>query len=444
MAIDLDGQQPIGGIVTNPYVIRSWNPNDWAFDQDYDQNIGWVKQLAVKDDVLYILANDVAEGSNQLQEIGRKGLVAIRISADLTYSPADITDWNPQATKVNRFVLDNNTNTMYLGGGLTMGIGGVSHPFLAAVRTDASTPGTYTTSWTPQVVGHGINPGVYEMQLANDILYVGGEFMTIDSQPRRGLAALNLSAVQAGSYTTDWVANLPDLLPDPDPTKETIAVYGRGIYLHDEFVYTLVSVIKNDPTVYGGAPYTYLKAFMASGAAINGDYRTDWDPPQPRSWYPWRWPTHMISGVVGVGDWLYVLMYDQLGARLRTFALDGRTIEPAGPMDSITLSPSSISIRDDALKTEEGVNQAYISATPKDAQGRIVYADNIKYNWSQTGGYFKGGKTLGGISYWTNTTCGTYGVTVSATQGNITRTATTPITIYGECNIEASPVDSVT
>ena len=115
---------------------------------------------------------------------------------------------------------------VYVGGDFT-NIGGQSRNYLAAIAWNGggSVNEGQATSWNPNPDGNVYAMTMDLMSSMNDIMYVGGNFTTIDSQPRTNLAALDFSS---GSVKSGWS-------PDPDGTVYALASAGTSLFVGGAF-----------------------------------------------------------------------------------------------------------------------------------------------------------------------------------------------------------------
>ncbi len=125
-------------------------------------------------------------------------------------------------------------------GGAFDSVGGQQRHNIARVRSDLS-----VDSWNPDADGE-----VRALALSGSIVYAGGQFNSIGSQVRGGIAALDA----ATGIATSWD-------PQPDDAVYTLAVSGTTIYAGGRFSYV------------GGAPRTHLAALSSTTGLA-----TSWDP----------------------------------------------------------------------------------------------------------------------------------------------------------------------
>jgi hypothetical protein len=132
------------------------------------------------------------------------------------------------------FALALSGQTLYLGGRFST-VAGQPRNNVAAVhaRTGAVLP------WDPNadsdvrcigVGGHERTPTPATARLSRDVLFVGGDFTTIGGQPRRGIAALDDERGRA----TAWDP-APGVVFAMQPRVRTVAVEGRIVYVGGDF-----------------------------------------------------------------------------------------------------------------------------------------------------------------------------------------------------------------
>ena len=100
---------------------------------------------------------------------------------------------------VQVLALDVANDVLYVGGAFTS-LGGVSRTNIAAVT--AST-GVVDTGWTCNVTGNSVES--LALDVTNDVLYLGGRFTIVGGSSRSGLAAVTASS---GTTVSGWVCNL--------------------------------------------------------------------------------------------------------------------------------------------------------------------------------------------------------------------------------------------
>ncbi len=172
---------------------------------------------------------------------GRAGLAAVDAAGALTdWNPGTEANGEPGGASAIAVVGD----TVFVGGGFDV-VAGEPRYRLAALDavTGAATP------WSPAVEWPNGFSGVSSLAADAGTLYVGGQFMEVDGQPRSGLAAFDASGA-----LTAWAPRL-DV-----PMVEALAVSGGVVYVGGPFGHA------------GGLVRWRLAAFDAAGAP------TAWDP----------------------------------------------------------------------------------------------------------------------------------------------------------------------
>ncbi len=97
-----------------------------------------------------------------------------------------VQPWSPDLDGVVRALAVDATNARVFAGGEFGMVGGAARPGLAAIGMTTAAP----TSWNPGL--QGLDPAVHALLLADDRLYVGGEFTGVDDEPRANLAAFDI------------------------------------------------------------------------------------------------------------------------------------------------------------------------------------------------------------------------------------------------------------
>jgi hypothetical protein len=127
----------------------------------------------------------------------------------------DADTWHVTGGRVEASTLSSDGKTLYIGGNFDRvyenapGSGGASFaaPGLAAI--DVQT-GTAIRSWTPRVSG-GENL-VYSLSVANGSVFVGGNFTTVNGQPREDLAEVDASDGSLKSFAPNIAAGAGDTI----------------------------------------------------------------------------------------------------------------------------------------------------------------------------------------------------------------------------------------
>ncbi|MEM9465181.1 MAG: discoidin domain-containing protein [Actinomycetota bacterium] len=97
-------------------------------------------------------------------------------------------------------------------------------PFLAAFDVDT---GAYITTWTPV-----LDDVVWSLQSYNGLLYVGGEFDTVNGVPRQGLVALDPIT---GAIDPTFAAQVDNVDSDFEAAVRDLHVEGNDLYVVGEF-----------------------------------------------------------------------------------------------------------------------------------------------------------------------------------------------------------------
>jgi len=139
------------------------------------------------------------------------------------------TSWNPKAdAAVSAFALHG--RTLYVGGAF-YNIGGRFRRFLAELSLDSDS----ASAWNPNVDQVPENwlhpPGVADLKLAGDTLYVGGIFTTIGGQQRNALAAIDLQA----HAVTAWMPQVVSFSTSQPAIISSMQLRGTTLYVCGEF-----------------------------------------------------------------------------------------------------------------------------------------------------------------------------------------------------------------
>jgi hypothetical protein len=202
--------------------VLNWNPDARAAQATASAS---VNALLLDGNTLYAGGDFVRIG----------GTNRARIAA-LDATTGNATDWNPGVSNaVNALALSG--NTLYLGGAFT-NVGGQARSRLAAVETSSNG----ATVWNPDAAGSGAQTVVRALAVANNSLYVGGQFTQIAGEFRNRLAGI-LRAIPARAH--DW---------NPDANNVVRALFrtAHAIYVGGDF------------TTLGGRRHAYFAAFSAA------------------------------------------------------------------------------------------------------------------------------------------------------------------------------------
>ena len=164
-----------------------------------------VNALAIKDSLIYIGGSFTSLG---VVTQSRNRLAAVNIAN------GNINSWNPNSNNtVNTLAIVG--DNIYAGGSFTT-VGGVSRNNIAAIDLTSG----ITTSWNPNITGS--SSSVLDICINGSIVYVGGEFTKVGTEPRNNLAAL------------DTTGKLMLWNPNPNSTVYAIAA-DTNIYLGGNF-----------------------------------------------------------------------------------------------------------------------------------------------------------------------------------------------------------------
>jgi Chitobiase/beta-hexosaminidase C-terminal domain/Putative metal-binding motif/Secretion system C-terminal sorting domain/Fn3 associated/PQQ-like domain len=220
--------------------LNAWNPGDGSGVGD-----GWVNALAIYNNGLYNLLciggvfSSLANAASTRSNIG-----AIDLSTnglDPNFNPVGATNG-----AISELLFSN--NQVFVAGNFSM-IGGLDRTGLASLDMVNG----HTNSWNP-VLEYcvGCSDGNAEdLAAANGILYVGGNFNTINGIDRTNLAAFDLSDLSnaASGLLSSWNT-------------------ASNIQVHD--------IIANGTEVYvGGAGVKNLSKFDPTTGALIGEWATD-------------------------------------------------------------------------------------------------------------------------------------------------------------------------
>jgi hypothetical protein len=177
--------------------------------QWYPEIKGGVRAMALGHGALY-----VAGWFTTIDGMPRRGLAAFDT---LTWS---LTPWNPDADNPVT-VLSGDDETIFAAGGFGS-IGGQPRHYLGAI--DARTGAV--TGWDPRPIVDPQSPYAPVLALATQpgVVYVGGSFTGIGSQPRRFLAAVDPTS----GTPTDWN-------PDLDGNVQALLTDGTTLYVGGDF-----------------------------------------------------------------------------------------------------------------------------------------------------------------------------------------------------------------
>lgn len=293
-------------------IATAWNPNADAI----------VNALAISGSNIYAGGEFTTIGGTT-----RNNIAAINAT---TGAP---TAWDPDASAgVSAMVLSG--STLYVGGSFIT-IDGQSRSKIAALDTTASA-GSIASAWDPSADG---TASIMSMVLDGTMLYLGGDFTTVDSQSRNYIAALDTTA-SAGNIATAWD-------PDADALVRSLVLTGSTMYAGGEF------------TNIGGQARSYIAALDTTTDTSNA---TAWNPD--------------ADGAV------YVLL--QSGSTLYTGGMFDNISSPAG-----SFSRSNIA----ALNTSTGTPTSWDPGANNRVRSMALSGTTL-----YVGGNFQGPNSIGGAS----------------------------------------------
>ena len=144
------------------------------------------------------------------------------------------TSWNPGAdAPVAAFALHG--RALYVGGAF-YNIGGRFRRFLAELSLDSDSANAWSMNIDQRPSNFDFPPGVADLKLSGNTLYVGGRFTAIGGEQRNGLAAIDLSTRSVTSWAPEVVplstvqpAQIDDLeYPWNDPLCLRAVPWSRG------------------------------------------------------------------------------------------------------------------------------------------------------------------------------------------------------------------------
>lgn len=212
---DGEGGWFIGGRFAGVGGLPRWNlahiradgsVDSWAPDPD-----GGVLSLVVSGNILY-----VGGRFNRIAGEDRNHIAAFDVTT------GRLTDWAPEASGVVWAILAHR-DTVYVGGSFGA-IGGEARAYLASLD---STTGR-ATAWNP-----GADGGVGTLALYGRTLYVGGGFYNIGGRFRRFLAELSLDSDSASTWNMNVDQSPPNWLFPPGVGELRIA--GNRLYVGGRF-----------------------------------------------------------------------------------------------------------------------------------------------------------------------------------------------------------------
>jgi len=220
--------QNLAHILSDLSVDENWKP---TADGD-------VKALAVKDNIVFAGGNFKNIGGASRERLAAIGADGVAL------------DWGLDADRsVNALAVSG--STVYVGGDFST-VGGNVLNGLAAINIDETTGiGAPDTGWDPDAGGGGVNA----LSAEGDIVYAGGDFITVGGVTRNRLAAIVANGDNRGSVT-DWDPNVED------GSVNALAVSGNILYMGGSF------------TAIGGVGRNSLAAINT----VNAGVRPRWNP----------------------------------------------------------------------------------------------------------------------------------------------------------------------
>jgi len=156
--------------------LAALDPNSGAARPWAPSTNGFVFSMAIANGVMYVGGSFTQAGGQPRQNV-----------AAFSLTDGSLLPWNPGAiNQVN--AIATRQGVVYLGGPFTE-VGGQPRLRLAAVTAN---PNQATVlDWQPAIGRLGFSEFVQSMIIANNALYVGGVFATVNDAPRRGIAVFD-------------------------------------------------------------------------------------------------------------------------------------------------------------------------------------------------------------------------------------------------------------
>ncbi|MBI5710259.1 MAG: PQQ-binding-like beta-propeller repeat protein [Candidatus Eisenbacteria bacterium] len=181
---------------------------DWAPEAN-----GYVFEIFAPSDTIYV--------GGSFGTIGGESRSCI---AALDAMTGHATSWNPGADDVvSAFALHG--RTLYVSGAF-YNIGGRFGRFLAELSLDSDSASTWGMNVDQRPPNWLFPPGVAELEISGDTLYVGGRFTEIGGQQRNGLAAIDL---QTRSVTA-WAPQVIPLSSVQPAQIDDLHIRGTTLY----------------------------------------------------------------------------------------------------------------------------------------------------------------------------------------------------------------------
>jgi hypothetical protein len=181
---------------------------DWAPEAD-----SYVYEIFTPGDTIYV--------GGSFGIIGGESRLSI---AALDAKTGHATSWNPGADDaVSAFALHG--RTLYVSGAF-YNIGGKFHRFLAELSLDSDSASTWEPGIDLTPPNFYFPPGVADLKVSADMLYVGGRFTQIGGLQRNGLAAIDLGT----RSVTSWAPQVEPLSPVQPAQIDNLQLRGTTLY----------------------------------------------------------------------------------------------------------------------------------------------------------------------------------------------------------------------
>lgn len=337
----------------------------------------WVLSLSVHNNMLYVGGRFTFIGGQP-----RKHLVALSTTGAGVADPR----WKPDPDDQVDALLTGG-DTLYVGGAFTK-IGGLPRTGLAAVDLASR---AVDPQWNISLAygqSHGAPMGVRALALSGATLYFAGDFLSVNSEPRDGLAAVGVEG--AGKINADW---------NPRPSGQ---IFALGV---------------SDKAIYAGGFFPIINSVRRSNIAafdLTTGKVTDWNP-------------QIYGGVMTIlprGDRVYVggffeqvngkplknlaaLQASSIGDLVADWALNSTSSEFSGTVDTLVIANETLYVGG-AFSSIGRVSRGGLAAvsltngavTDWDLQlkGYFTGSPSVKTLLAQDGALYVGGryKTIGG------------------------------------------------
>jgi hypothetical protein len=318
---------------------------------------------------------------------------------------------------------------------------------LFILTTETPESGEYRLDWAPEILSeeqentrHPDVGNIHSVVLKDNILYISGVFDHVDGQPRQGLAAVRTDASTPGEYVTGWSPSVDFKIDnlDPDGNLRESSPYS--------YVGVRAMALSGDELYIGGAwdsidgvetPSDYdnsgdglgIRSFAAltTDVSAQGDYLLDWRPDSSVR-------TSSIYTFEIACNILYAGGYTTRYAPMTAYQLDDEGCDsesaPPPPEENPVVSLDSVEISPSVSTLQAGGHETFVT-TAYGSDGEVM--NDVTYTWTVQGGSTD--TTTGDtIIYTASNIAGNYVIQVSATDGTDTveDTAQVTITIQGE------------